>query len=64
MLFKAHSICSLRVNLGEDALLGPPYKKCIYLKVARKIYKAACFLNSRDDARTMDLVGSMLDQRQ
>jgi len=48
------------VDSGEDALLSPTYKKCIHLKVVGKIYKVACFLNSREKAGTIDIASGML----
>jgi hypothetical protein len=59
---KPNSICSLCVDCGEDVLES--VSGCIYLKVAGKIYKAACFQNGRDYAGTIDLAGGMLDQKQ
>jgi hypothetical protein len=50
------------VDCGEDVLES--VSGCIYLKVAGKIYKAACFQNGRDYAGTIDLAGGMLDQKQ
>jgi hypothetical protein len=37
---------------------------CIYFKVVGKVYKAAYFLNSRSNTGTIDIAGSMLDQKQ
>jgi hypothetical protein len=49
---------------GENIKSPDVLKLCIHFQVVGKVYKVACFLNSREKAGTIDIASGMLNQKQ